>query len=228
MPACATQETIVERLPIGNLILPVPDTDFRDFLDEVDELARFAPEIIAAIEKELDVNARAKKQSRLADRKFYESQTSNLPDLHVEEAELLADNLEIGTGRPRMPAELVYLFVMVRGFMGGSLASKASRRFMRESMSLYAYLDNRGLTMPGVTTMVENVNLVSEKTLDLIFDRQIQFVIKEDLDDFLNLTIDSTSVKANSSWPTDAKILTGLLGRADSLGQKLHVFGLED
>jgi IS5 family transposase len=35
-------------------------------------------------------------------------------------------------------------------------------------------------------------------------------------------------VKANSCWPTDAKILTGLLMRAAGLGQKLHVFGLED
>jgi len=82
--------------------------------------------------------------------------------------------------------------------------------------------------MLGVTTIVENVNLVSKKTLDLIFDKQIELVIKEDLDDFRNLTIDSTAIKANSCWPTDAKILTGLLTRADSLGQKLHVFGLED
>ena len=36
--------------PIINLFLPVPDTDFRDFLDEVAELARFAPEIITAID----------------------------------------------------------------------------------------------------------------------------------------------------------------------------------
>jgi len=62
----------------------------------------------------------------------------------------------------------------------------------------------------------------------VIFDKQIAFVLKEELDDFLKLTIDSTSVKANSAWPTDAKILTGLLMRVDRLGQKLHVFGLED
>jgi len=45
--------------------------------------------------------------------------------------------------------------------------------------------------------------------------------------DFKKLTLDSTSVKANSSWPTDAKILTGLLMRVDRLGQKLDAFGLE-
>lgn len=165
MPTCATQQKLAETAPIYNLILPVPATDFRDFLDEVDKLPRFAPKIIEEIEKDLDANARAKKKLRLEDRKFFENRTLGLPDVHVEEAELLADQLEIGTGRPRMSAELVYLFVMIRGFLGGSLASKTSRRFLRESMSLYAYLDNRDLKMPGVTTILENVNLVSAKTL---------------------------------------------------------------
>jgi len=228
MPTGTTQKPIAEAAPIYSLILPVPDTDFRDFLDEVDELSRFAPKIIEEIEKNLDADARAKKKLRMEDRKFFESLTSDLPTLHVAEAELLADELEIGVGRPRMSAELVYLFLMIRGFLGGSLASKPSRRFLRESMSLYAYLDNRGLPMPGVTTILENVNRVSTKTLGLIFDEQIKFVLKEELDDFLKLTIDSTSVKANSSWPTDAKILTGLLMRVSRLGQKLHVFGLEN
>ncbi len=54
MKACAARDNMVKRLPVGNLILPVPDTDFRDFLDKVDELARFAPGIVEAIEKDLD------------------------------------------------------------------------------------------------------------------------------------------------------------------------------
>ena len=32
MPACATQKTIADQPTISNLFLPVPDTDFRDFL----------------------------------------------------------------------------------------------------------------------------------------------------------------------------------------------------
>lgn len=228
MPTCATQQKIPEFASMYNLFLPVPDTDFRDFMDEIDELARFAPEIIEAIDKDLDVNARKKKKLRIEDREFFESQTLNLPGLHVKETELLAGELEIGVGRPRMSADIVYLFLMIRGFLGGSFASKTSRRFLDESMSLYAYLGNRNVSMPGVSTIVENVNLVSTKTQDLIFDEQIKFVLKEDLDDFLKLTIDSTEVKANSCWPTDAKILTGLLTRANRLGQKLDVFGLDN
>ena len=42
---------------------------------------------------------------------------------------------------------------------------------------------------------------------------------------FRKLTVDSTSVKANSEWPTDSKILTGLLNRGHRLGQKMHLFG---
>jgi hypothetical protein len=34
--------------------LPVPDTDLRAFLDEMAERARFAPEIITAVERDLD------------------------------------------------------------------------------------------------------------------------------------------------------------------------------
>ncbi len=38
MPACATQKIITDQPTICNLFLQVPDTDFRDFLDEVEEL----------------------------------------------------------------------------------------------------------------------------------------------------------------------------------------------
>ena len=83
MPTCATQKKITKASPIYNLILPIPDTDFRDFLQEVDQLSRHAPGIIKAIEKDLDANARAKKKLRIEDRKFFESLTSDLPELDV-------------------------------------------------------------------------------------------------------------------------------------------------
>ncbi|MDA1280814.1 MAG: transposase [Chloroflexi bacterium] len=116
---------------------------------------------------------------------------------------------------------------MLRGFLG-SLSTKQSRRFLRESMSLYGWLQSRGLQMPGVSTILDNLNVITHATRTLIFDRQIAYVLQEGLDDFKALTIDSTSVKANSAWPTDAKILTGLLMRVDRRGQKMDVFGLEN
>jgi len=227
MPACATQEKITDQPAISNLFLPVPDTDFRDFLEEVDEVVRFAPEIITAIEGDLDAHACRKKKLRVEDRKFFESHTEDLPHLGIEDAGLLSEALTLGVGRPRMPAEAVYVFLMLRGFLG-SLSTKQSRRFLHESMSLYEWLQSRGLEMPGVSTILDNLNVISHKTRELIFDRQIALILREKLDDFKKLTIDSTSVKANSSWPTDAKILMGLLMRVDRLGQKLDVFGLEN
>jgi hypothetical protein len=54
MLTCATQQKLTEAAPVCNLILPIPDTDFRDYLDEVDELSRFAPKILEEIEKDME------------------------------------------------------------------------------------------------------------------------------------------------------------------------------
>jgi hypothetical protein len=74
--------------------------------------------------------------------------------------------------------------------------------------------------------LIENLNLVSEKTLEKIHRAQLAMALGEDLDDFKELTIDSTSVKANSSWPTDGKMILGLLERVFRLGGELEKFGL--
>ena len=195
MPACATHKETTDIPCPGNLILPVPDTDFRDYLDELDELVGFAPEIVAEIEKNLDTHARRKKGLRLADRKFFEGQTSDLPQLDITERNILAEELDLAVGRTRMSGYAVYLFLMLRGFLG-SLTSKPARRFLLESMSLHALLQSRELHMPGWTTILENA--VSGATRNLILDKQIEYVLKEELDDFKELTIDSTAVKANS------------------------------
>jgi hypothetical protein len=134
MPACTTKMTIACEPTIINLFLPVPDTDFRNFLEEVAELPRFAPGIITAIEADLDAHAREKKL-RLDDRRFFESQTEDFPELGIKDDELVSAELTLGEGRPRMPADAVYVFLMMRGFLG-SLSTKQSRRFLRESMSL--------------------------------------------------------------------------------------------
>ena len=227
MPACATQEKIADQPLICNLFLPMPDTDLRDFLDEVENFIRFAPEIVPAIESDLDAHARKKKKLRLEDRKFIQSQTADIPDLNIQEREILSQELKLADGRPRMPADVTYMFMMLRGFLG-SLSTKESRMFLRESMSLYGFLEYRGLKMPGVSTILENVNALSYSTRELIFDRQVSRILQESLDDFKSLTIDSTAVKANSSWPNDSKILIGLLTRANRLGQELRGFELDN
>ena len=112
MKACATQENIVEKFPVGNLFLPIPDTDFCAFLDEIDELVKMAPEIIEAIEADLKIYAQKKKKLRLEDKKFFESQTGNFPKLDIKERNLLARELKMAVGRPRMSAYSVYVFLI--------------------------------------------------------------------------------------------------------------------
>ena len=162
-PARATQNSSTDFPWPSNLILPVPDTDFREFLDEVEQMARSAPEIVEEIERDLDAHAREKKRLRQEDRKFFESQTEELPEWEIAEDEILAAKLTLEAGRPRMSGHLVYVFLMLRGFLG-SLSSKPARRFLRESMSLHGFLQDRGLSMPGWTTILENVNAVNYGT----------------------------------------------------------------
>lgn len=227
MLTCATQNKIAYQPLICNLFSPLPDTEFREYLDKTVELARFAPEIITAIDEDLDTHAREKKKLRLEDRAFFANQAQGLPELDIEERALLIKDLRLAVGRPRMPAEVVFVFLMMRGFLG-SVSSKQSWRLLGESMSLYGFFVQRGLKMPGVSTILDNINAVSHQTRKLIFDRQIVQILQQELDDFKMLTIDSTAVKANSGWPTDAKILTGLLMRVSRLGQELDVFGVDN
>lgn len=54
MTTRTTQQKIGKNIHVGNLFLPFPDTDFREFLDETENLVRLYLEIIVAIEKDLD------------------------------------------------------------------------------------------------------------------------------------------------------------------------------
>lgn len=136
----------------------------------MDKLARFAPEIITAIGADLDMYAREKKSLRLADRKFFESQTAELPCIDIQEREILIGDLTLEDGRPRMPAKAVYVFLMMRGFLG-SLSSQQSVCFLHESISVYAWLQDHGLKMPEVNTIIGNINAVRHTTRELIFSR---------------------------------------------------------
>lgn len=209
------------------LFLTLPNTDFRDYLLEVDLFIQNAPEITAAIERDLDAHARAKKLRRIQDRRFLENQTADLNGLDFTELELQPEELELKGGRPRMSAYLVFLFSMLRGFLG-SLTSRQAARFLTESISLYTFLQDRNLQMPAATTAVDHINLIGAQTQALIFDRQIDRLLQEELDDFTQLTIDSTAVEASSAWPTDGKILIGLLERIFRIGKKLDRLGLNN
>ena len=121
-----------------------------------------------------------------------------------------------------MNAELVYIFLNIRGYLG-SVTDKKARDFIIESKILNNYLFEKDWKMPGFTIILVNINAVSYDTRKFIQQKQLEKVYSEKIDNFKHITIDSTSVKANSSWPTDAKIIYQLLNRAFVLFQKTEL-----
>ena len=205
-------------------LFPTPaNSDFHAFVVESLDLWAQCPEVRAAVEADLRADALARKHSRERDRQFHFAQTLPLP--WAGEAEPVGCSLELSPGRPRMSAELAFLFAMIRGWLG-SVCSREAVTFLRESATLEWVLRGRGVNLPGATTILENINVLSEATLGLIHRTQLLRAMGEGLEDFRDLSVDSTSVEASSRWPTDSSSIERLLERAWRLGRSLDRWGL--
>ena len=210
----------------GELFWLASDSELKQVVDTALDLVRRAPAILTRIEEDRDALGLAKKQRRQIDARWQASFTSAFPELALPEApELAARELSLEQGRPRMPAEVVYVFFALQGYLG-SITDRRARDQLLESQTLNLYLQRRGLCFPGWTTILENVNAICVDTRSFILDAQLAMILEDELDDFSAVIVDSTAVKANSAWPTDGRILLGLLRRAFRASQKLEDFGL--
>ena len=81
--------------------------------------------------------------------------------------------------------------------------------------------------MPGMSTIIDNTNAISLETQEAVLDAQLRQILDENLDDFKNLTVDSTAVAANTVWPTDSSLMLDLVERLFKGSQKLDLFGLK-
>ena len=210
------------------LIWAACDCEMKKVLDEALSLLAFNPTILNCIEADQDTVAKAKKKVRQADQRWQAALTLPLPDLSVTEApEGEPDRLTLQQGRPRMEPEVVYVFMVLRGYLG-SICDREARDRLVDSTTVQMYLSCRGEFFPGWTTILENINAVSNATRSHILDTQLAMIVDEGLDDFSQAILDSTAVEANSAWPTDARILLGLLERAFTGTQQLERFGLSN
>lgn len=208
------------------LIWVAPGSELKEVLNEALDLVRHWPEILARIEADQETMALAKKTLRLADQRWADSLVPGFPELAwAEEAACPPEPVLLETGRPRMPAEVVYVFFILQGYLG-SVTDRQARDQLLESRTLHQFLRGRGLGMPGWSTILEQVNAVSVETRNFILDVQLQRICEAGLEDFGQVIVDSTAVQANSAWPTDAGILLGLLQRAFRISQQLDRFGL--
>ena len=209
----------------NNLILTAPDTEFGKIFSEVHDLIQREPKILERIEQDLDKQARKKKKMRLDDQAWKIAQNPVLPGMNTLTEKIETDKLVLQKGNHRMPPFVVFLFLIIRGYLGG-IKSEVTKRFLEESITLHLFLGSYGLKMPGLSTILDNINFVSNETRQFIFDAQIRMIMNEELDNFEILRLDSTAVEGNTSWPTDSAMMSRLTDRIYSRGRSLDKFGI--
>lgn len=205
----------------GWLLFAAGRSEFADLIAEGERILRREPGIVAAIDRDIDQKALAKKQARCSDRQWRLEQNPVLLESTVEAPPVV---LTLAAGRPRSAARSVFFFLLIRGYFGGQLSKRQVWDMLADSMSIRSLLP--GGKMPGRTTMVELVNAVSDETVDWIHRTILRQAYDENLDDFATAVGDSTACAANSRYPTDSGLILRLMERVVSRWLDLTVAGL--
>lgn len=217
--------TVASLRPVHKLIPLIPDSDLAHLIAEGYALAEAEPHILDLIDRDRDTAALLKKKQRIEDQDWLTTQGLALPGLDVKATATWAVDLDLGVGRPRLPAIGVLIFVLIRGYFGG-FKDRKTATLLAESKTLEICFANLSIPSPGASTIIDNVNAVSLGTLEAILDAQIRAVLRTGLDNFEELTFDSTKVRANSAWPTDSGLIAGLVCRAEHLIRSLADQGI--
>ena len=208
--------------------MPQPRTELSEICSEVEHIAELEPEIIKLIAQDQEYHAKEEKKLRILDEQWKQTKLTPFPELELfQETEIEAEKLILQQGKKKMAPQLVLLFLILRGYIGGFKA-KATQTLIKESITIHCFLERNGVAMPGWSTISDNVNQVSHETRSYIMDAQLRMALGEGLDDFKELTIDSTAVSGNVSWPTDSGIMLQLVERIWRLGQKLEQFRIRN
>lgn len=225
MPNDTRPELNVVEIPAEHKLFPEAiSSNFGDFVRKAVDFYHRHPEIEGMIRKDQRAAALAARHKRARQRNDQMIRTLELFD-DLADLDLRACSTELGTGRPRMHPLLVFVFLLLRGRFGGPCGA-IFRDFVLESRSLEAALNPFAHQMPAPTTILENLNIVSDKTLCSIHQLQLAWALKQGLDNFERIAIDSTAVQASSAWPTDSKTVVDLCARFLRTEDKLKPFGL--
>jgi len=202
----------------------VPETDFSLQLNEAIQLYEKNPAIEASIIADQDRHAKRKKAMRIEDSTWMNQRQNPLIETFACEAG--AEELPLYNGRPRMHPMVAYVFLWARGVLGSSLKNSAVRTMLQESITFRIFLMNHDIHLPGASTVVDHINSISTQTRSLIYTIQLDQIMKDNLDDFNECTIDSTASKGNSEHPVESKMMTCLVERIFHLGSALDKFGI--
>lgn len=203
------------------LLLVAVDSDLLRFLQEAHALLAGCPSLIERAEADLDAHGRRKKALRVADAAWRARRTASLPGYADDPSDVDPTQLKLAQGRPRTPAYVVLIALLLRGYFGGGFKSCDTATMMQESLTLLIFFANLGLTMPKPSTLTELVNAISNETRQRILDAQVAWVMGLGWDDFSEMLQDSTHVEGNTEWPTDSRLVVALVSRVLRMGAKL-------
>jgi hypothetical protein len=195
-----------------SLFLEPADSDLYDFLKEAHAIIQKSPSILEAVDKDLDAHALRKKAVRIADAEWLDQHSPSLPGM-PEAAPVPDEPMVLLNGRPRTPAYVVVIALLLRGYSGAGFKTADVTSLMAESITLRVFFANLGLPMPGRSTLTELINAVSNETRLLLLDAQLAQALRLKLDDFKILLQDSTHVDGNTVWPTDSRLMVNLVSR---------------
>lgn len=204
------------------LFLDPISTNFGDFVRKAVEFYHGHPRIEAMILADQRAAALTAKHERARCRNDELLRSLSLFD--DDDVDLTACSLQLGTGRPRMHPLVVFVFVLLRGRLGGPCRADFWD-LVSESRSLEAALRPYVEKVPAPTTILENLNILADGTLESIHRMQLAEALDQGLDEFERIAVDSTAVEASSAWPTDSKTIVDLCGRFLSTEVKLESYG---
>src|SRR5258708_29694715 len=159
--------------PVPLLFLTTVDSELLVFLREAHGLLVGCPALIERAEADLDAHGCSKKALRVADAVWRAERTAPLPGCASEPAAIDPTRLKLAQGRPRTPAYVVLIAVLLRGYFGAGFKSCDATTMMQESISLRVFFTNLGLRMPGRSTLTELVNAISNETRQCLLDAQV-------------------------------------------------------
>jgi len=207
--------------PIVPLFIETVDSDLFFFLEEVHNLIQQSPALLKAVEKDLDAHALGKKADRIADAQWYANKSLPLRAF-LDPPQDPEKSLVLKTGRPRTPAYVVLVALLLRGYSGAGFKSADVTSLMLESITLRVFFTNLRLPMPGRSTLTELVNAVRNETRSLVLDAQLARALHLNLDDFKTIFQDSTHVEGNTAWPTDSRLMVDLVARLIRVAEQLE------
>ena len=194
-------------------------SDLSSFVNQAIEIADHSPELLAEIDHDLDIHGLRKKALRDADRRYFEQRTPTFDALaDLPEPEVCS--LQLQDGRPRMPSMVVFVLLLLRGWIGGPKSCNF-QLVLKESITLHRFFSIYDCHVPRASTVADNVNAVREETLQRILRAQLHYARETDLETFEDMIADSTAVRANSKYPTDSGLMSALGVRMTGLFDRL-------